>query len=255
MKTRLQSALRASLLHLLCSALIALLAALLVFGVWYPPPYEELVGGRGLFTLIVMVDLVCGPMLTLVLFDPSKSKRKWYFDLSLIVVMQLVALFYGIAQVAAARPVFLAFEGNRFRVVQAIDIDQAQLAQAPSHLQSLSYQGPRLIGARLSKSTDADFLTSLNQSMQGQHPAFRPSRWTDYSEQSQLVREQLEPLAKLREKNPSLIHTLNNAVALSGATEDQFGYLPLVREPITDWVVIVDRLTAMPVAYLHMDGW
>jgi hypothetical protein len=70
-----------------------------------------------------------------------------------------------------------------------------------------------------------------------------------------LVREQLEPLAKLREKNPSLIHTLNNAVALSGATEDQLGYLPLVREPITDWVVIVDRLTAMPVAYLHMDGW
>ncbi|MBS7806054.1 hypothetical protein KIH26_00430 [Variovorax sp. PCZ-1] len=235
--------------------LIALLAAVLVFGVWYPSPYDELVGGRGLFTLIVIVDLVCGPILTLVLFDPAKSKRKWYFDLSLIVVMQLAALLYGLAQVAAARPVFLAFEGNRFRVVQAIDVDANDLAQAPTHLQSLSYQGPRLIGARLSKSTDADFLTSLNQSMQGRHPSFRPSRWTDYSEQSQALREQLEPLKKLREKNPSKTDTLNAAISATGLPENRLGYVPLVREPITDWVVIVDRQTAMPVAYLHMDGW
>ena len=34
------------------------------------------------------VDLVCGPLLTLVLYNPAKPKRELVMDLSLVVVLQ-----------------------------------------------------------------------------------------------------------------------------------------------------------------------
>ena len=66
--------LRASTIHLAISLLIASLAALLVFGWWYPYPYRELSGGRELFTLVVAVDVVLGPLITLVIFNTTKMR-------------------------------------------------------------------------------------------------------------------------------------------------------------------------------------
>jgi hypothetical protein len=255
MKIRLQSAARVAALHLMCSAAVVFSAAIVVFGFWFPFPYDELIGAYRLFTLIALVDLVCGPILTFVLYSPSKTRHKWYFDLGLIVLMQLVALSYGVSQAAAARPVFLSFEGNRFRVVQMVDIDPAQLPQAPAHLQHLSYWGPLLIGARLSKSTDPDFLASLNRSMRGEHPSFRPSRWIDFAAQKPLLLAELEPFSKLSLKNTTRRKDIQDAVTRIGLPEERLGYLPLVMEPISDWVVIVDRQTVEPVSYLHVDGW
>ena len=68
---RFQAALKAALVHLSGSLLVAVMAASLVFGLWYPYPYRELSGGRDLFFLVVAVDVVCGPLLTLVLFNPA----------------------------------------------------------------------------------------------------------------------------------------------------------------------------------------
>ena len=66
--------LRAAGLHLLLSLVVATLAAVLVFGLWYPGVYRLLAGGGELFLLVVVVDVVCGPLLTLVLFNPTKPR-------------------------------------------------------------------------------------------------------------------------------------------------------------------------------------
>ena len=58
---RFRAAGRASGIHLLYSLGVALMAALLVFGLWYPFPYRELAGGRELFLLVISEDVVCGP--------------------------------------------------------------------------------------------------------------------------------------------------------------------------------------------------
>ncbi|TFV04453.1 fimb protein, partial [Bacillus stratosphericus] len=51
--------------HFVLSLLIAAVTAWLVFGVWYPAPFDALVGGLNLYGLVVAVDVVCGPLLTL----------------------------------------------------------------------------------------------------------------------------------------------------------------------------------------------
>ena len=72
--------LRASAIHLAISLSIATLAAWLVFGWWYPYPYRERSGGRELFTLVVAVDVVLGPLITLVIFNTTKTRRHLLMD-------------------------------------------------------------------------------------------------------------------------------------------------------------------------------
>ena len=69
--SRYAAAAKASGIHLLASSGIALLAAVVVFLVWFPYPYRELVGGQFLFWVLVGVDVVCGPLLTAVLYNPA----------------------------------------------------------------------------------------------------------------------------------------------------------------------------------------
>ncbi len=73
-----RSKVRAFSIHLGAAFAIHMLAALLVFGLWYPYPLSEISGGRELFLLIVSVDVVMGPLITLAVFNPSKSRRKKY---------------------------------------------------------------------------------------------------------------------------------------------------------------------------------
>lgn len=252
---RIRSATRAALLHMGLSCLIAAAVAWLVFGVWYPAPLHELTGGRSLFLILMAVDVVCGPMLTLVLYDPTKSRFKWQVDLSLIVLVQLGAMVYGLGQVAAARPVFVAFEGDRFRIVQALDVDAARLAEAPEGMNSMRISGPLPIGVRLARPGDTDYLTSVQLSAQGLHPSFRPSRWRTLQDQLPLLQRELKSLHLLRERHPNNLAEIDEALAEMKLREDQVGYLPLVREETTDWVALVERATGQPRAYLHLDGW
>lgn len=40
-----------------------------------------------LFGILAAVDLVCGPLLTFVLFNPCKSRRELVLDLGLVIVL------------------------------------------------------------------------------------------------------------------------------------------------------------------------
>ncbi len=253
--TRIQAAVRAGLLHFLASLSVALCVAGLVFFVWFPGALRDLTDGGALFLILMAVDVVCGPVLTLVLYNPSKPRDKWRLDLGLIVLTQLAALLYGMGQVASARPVFVAFEGDRFRIVQALDVSPSRLNEAPPGLQNLSYTGPNFLGVRLAKTGDPDHLASLQMSIQGLHPAFRPSRWQTYESQVPEVLAQLKPVRDLRDKNPEKIEVLKASLSKLGLSDDQVGYLPLVRDAVTDWVVLVERSNGAPRAYLHLDGW
>ena len=252
---RYKAALRAALWHLLCSVLVALACAALVFGLWYPAPYDQLVGGRELFLLVVSVDVVCGPLLTMVVFNPAKPRSELVRDLSLIVLIQLGALAYGLNSVVEARPVFLSFEGNRFRVVTMPDIDREALAQAPEAFQELGFQGPRLIAARLAQATDSDFRESIQLSLEGRPPSFRPQRWVPFESEVAALQKEMVPLARLVAKHPDEADSIALAVQRSGMRSQEVAFLPLEARGRSDWVVLVSQRTGVPIGFLPLDGW
>lgn len=117
--------LRASGIHLGLSVLVAALVAAMVFLVWYPYPYRLISGGRDLFLMVIAVDVIIGPLITFVVFSEKKQRRELIADFSVVIIIQLAALGYGMWTVYIARPVYLVFEYNRVVVVHAADVDVA----------------------------------------------------------------------------------------------------------------------------------
>ena len=252
---RIRSASQFALKHLGVSALIAALCAALVFGFWFPYPYGELASGRSLFLIVVAVDLTLGPLLSLIVFDPKKRRRELWRDLGVIFTLQLVALGYGLHSVAQARPVMLAFEGDRYRIVAVPDIDIEGLSERPDASARLSWTGPKMVGVKLLENTDPDYPKSIKLAMQGNHPAFRPARWVDYDSQRQLAIQRARPLGELKRKHPSQAALVDNASRKTGLSEKDLGYLPLASEHRIDWSVVISLKDGSPIDYLPLDAW
>lgn len=251
---RWKAAARAAAWHFLASVLVAALAAALVFGLWYPFPYRDLAGGRALFLIVVAVDVVCGPLLTLVLFNPGKSRRELFLDLSLVALVQLAALAYGLYTVAQARPVYLVFEVDRFKVVTTADIQPGALKPDAGGFHALSWTGPSIIGVRDAHNSD-ERLQSLDLSMQGLEPSARPDWWQAYELSKSQVLQRAKPVDALRTKQPGAASLIDQAVTDSGKAESALGWLPLTSFRSTSWVAFVDLNTAEVLAFAPVDGF
>lgn len=252
--SRFFSALRASLFHFLASVFVAVLTAVLVFGVWYPWPLSEMVSGRELFWLVVGVDVVCGPLLTLVLWNPTKPRRELLLDLTIVAAVQMAALAYGMHTVAIARPVHLVFEVDRLRVVTASEIDPADLPQAPENLRRLPWTGPTLISVRAARDSD-EFLKSVDLSIAGQEPALRPGWWQAYALGIPQLLQRARPLSALVQARPEQKALLDEAVRKAGVPEFDLLWLPLTSARAMEWVVLLDKVTGQPRAYVPIDGF
>lgn len=117
--------LRAFGLHLTGSALVFIIFLGLMFFIWYPSPYFEINSGWTVLRILAGVDVVLGPLLTLIVFKPGKPSLK--FDMSIILLMQLGALAYGASIVYQQRPAFVVFVIDRFNVIPAADVEFSQI--------------------------------------------------------------------------------------------------------------------------------
>ncbi len=114
---------------------------------WYPGPYFEYDGGWRGTMIVVAVDLVLGPALTIVVFDPQKSIGKIRFDLSMIALLQVAALGWGTYIVEGQRPVAIAFYNGAFNPVTAKVLrDHDASADVPLTREA---EGPPLVYAAL----------------------------------------------------------------------------------------------------------
>ena len=111
---------QAALFHLGVSALVAAAIVAVMLLVWYPSPWFAAAGGRTLLILLVGVDVILGPLLTFIVFNPAK--KSLVYDLAVIVMLQIAALIYGIHVMASARPAFVVYLRGGFDVVAANDV-------------------------------------------------------------------------------------------------------------------------------------
>ena len=244
--------LKAAGIHLGISLGVAALAALLVFYVWYPYPYREISGGRELFLLVVAVDVVLGPLLTLAVFNPTKSRRVLALDLAVIGLLQTAALVYGLWTVMAARPVHLVFEVSRFTVVHAVDIPPEWLAKAPPELQQLPLLGPTSLSIREFKN-NAEQTDATMTAMAGLAVGAQASLWQSYEKGSNQVLAIARPLAELKTRFPASVDDIDKALR-SVAKGMVVGYVPLIGRDKA-WTVFVNLKTAEVLAFAPLDSF
>lgn len=245
--------LQASGIHLGLSLLVALLAAMLVFGLWYPYPYRDISGGRELFFLVVTVDVILGPLITLAVFNRAKPWTELRRDLALVVLVQLAALGYGLWTVCVARPVHMVFEYDRFRVVHAVDVVPELLAQTPAGIDALPLTGPTLLALRPFKD-DKERMDATLAALQGVPLAARPDLWQPYASAMAEILQAAKPVAALKARFTSQAADIDRVLADAGRTAQGAVYLPLVGRK-SFWTVFLDPVTAQVVATMPLDSF
>jgi hypothetical protein len=246
--------LRAALVHLGLSALVASLAALLVFALWYPYPYREISGGRELFQLVVAVDIVLGPLLTFAVFNLAKPRTELRRDIGVIVLLQLTGLAYGLWTVHLARPVHMVFEYDRFRVVHQVDIPAELATAVPPGIELAPLGGPTLLSLRPFRNPQEKTDMTL-AALQGVQLSARPELWQTYEAGRGDILRAARPVAQLKSRIPQRAAEIDALLRQSGREAAAAAYLPLVARKAEAWTVLLDAKTAEVIGFLPLDSF
>jgi len=136
----------AALSHFILSIIIFTIIIATMIHFWYPAPHFNLSGGWDGLKILAGVDLVLGPLLTLVVFNIKKPKKELVMDLSLIVLMQFAALGWGLHAIYQQRPVAIVFSGTEFFSFPASEYTKQNIS--PETLRQFGSQFPVLIYAK-----------------------------------------------------------------------------------------------------------
>src|SRR3954469_11985992 len=241
---------QASGLHLLISIAIAVGVVTLMLALWYPGPLFEAAGGNDLLIILIGVDVVVGPLITLVVFRSGKPGMK--FDLSVVAVLQVAALVYGVHAVYLARPAFIVFVADQFQVASAAQLDPEELAKAKyPEFRQPPLGEPMLAFADLP--TDPQELRQFALvGFAGHDLQEFPRFYVPYTERTAQVLAKSWPLARMRQFEPGAAKVVDAWLAQSGTKEADVRYVPLRARQA--WVaVLIDARTAAPVKMMISD--
>jgi len=241
----------AFLIHLALSAVVGITAGIIVFFAWYPAPLHDAIGVTQIFLMLLSVDIVIGPVITLIIYRRGKPSLK--FDLAVIAAFQIAALSYGMYAVFEGRPAFVVFNADRFEVTRALDIDEnsAKKAQADGNLSALAGWSPRWVGA-LPSHDPKRRQEILFSSLQG------GSDWPQLPElfvplaqvKVQMLQKArpLQELQKLKGKNGEV------EALVSRSQDNNVKWLPL-RGKLKDMVVLIDGTSADVIEVVNINPW
>ncbi|HTV50513.1 MAG TPA: hypothetical protein VME21_04945 [Steroidobacteraceae bacterium] len=186
--------------HLLGSVtMLTLVMGVLYLG-WYHWPGWYLTGMPTLALVVISVDVVLGPLVTLLIASPAKRARTLAGDIAVIVAVQLCALAYGAHTLWGGRPLYYAFSEDRVEAVQAQDLDAKEIALARTQNPGFTphwYSLPRWVWAPLPKDDKTSRQIIASAISGGNDVVDMPRYFKDWAQGSSTLRERLKPLDKL----------------------------------------------------------
>jgi hypothetical protein len=240
---------RAALTHLGVSILVALISLILVFWLWYPAPLERALAVRHIYFLVLAVDIMLGPLITLIIFNPAKKRRELVLDLAVVVIVQLAALAYGQWTIAQGRPAWLVFNADRFDLTPASAIDTRHQAQAAPAYRHAPWTGPRWVAADNPSDPQKRSQLILESAGGGPDLPQRIDLFVPLATQQAAMLSRAFPLDKLIEFNPP--EQVQKALAPWPQAD---AWLPLMAraQPMT---VLIQRSTGRPLAVVDLRPW
>jgi len=124
---------KAALIHLAMSIAIFLVFLATAMLVWYPDFYFFASDTQLAIWTMTFVDVGLGPLLTFIVY--KKGKKTLKFDLSVIVIMQVIALTWGAWVLHNQRPVLTVFHDGMFyclnnEFAQLAEVDMSQFTNS-----------------------------------------------------------------------------------------------------------------------------
>ena len=219
--------------HLTISFLIALFVVGLVFFIWYPSSLATAVGVTKIFLMILTIDVIIGPILGLLVYKEGKKSLK--FDLTVIILLQLSALFYGIYSIEQGRPVWIVFNVDRFELVRKNEIVDQNINHAQPQFQQPSWLKPQFVAMEFAKNIEQRNNDMFAEVLGGISIAQRPERYVDFIQAKQQIQQRAQKLELLQQYNNK-----SDVEKILAQYPQATAFLPLKASAV-DMTVLVDQ--------------
>ena len=192
--------------------------------VWYPDFYFEASAGWGVLKILLMVDVVLGPLITLIIFKSGKPGLR--FDLSVLAFLQLSALAYGASVIYENRPLYLVFAVDRFEIIPAGAIDvseikEPELLTSPDNL-------PPMVFASPPEDPEERGEIAMEVIMGGRDIELRPALYSPFTEHVDVVLSKGLDIAALMQRDEKSRQQIDEFIAAQNSEPGNYSYYPLI---------------------------
>lgn len=215
---------KASLIHLFISALFVGGVVGIIYWSWYPEPTFSIVGVLPIMLMLIGIDLILGPLLTLIVYKHGKPGLK--FDLAIIALVQIVALVYGAHTLYEEKPHYLVFSIDRVEFVAQKEIDP--LVMRFDESQTAHFAGLVQIYAKRPEDPEI-FQQYLNSVIKDGQPDLerRPEFWEPWADGADAIRQRLQPIEDIAPASAKEQQHLDQAIEDYAADHPRLGLLPI----------------------------
>ncbi len=243
--------LQATAYHAAFTLLVAGCIAYLIFFIWYPGAFAEMLRGKELYSWVLLVEVILGPCMSLVIYNANKPKRELRRDYGIVISIQLLALAYGIYTMALSRPVYIAFVVDRLEIVTPTEFFPQDLETAQNtEFNHFSWFGPKLVCTDRPNAKDRANL--VLSSFAGRDLHVLPQYYRDCREGE--LSQVGQPLASLLPiiKNHNL--ELYDKLQQANSPSERYRWLPTSNR-FGFGAVLIDVNLDKPVNYLNIDPY
>lgn len=217
---------KAFFIHFAISAILVLLAGLIIFYLWYPKPYSQLFDVKPIFLLMIGVDVILGPLLTFIVY--KKGKKTLKMDLAVIALVQLFAFGWAMWNIANARPAWIAiYKDTAYAVSPAfLSNPENKLNVVTPSIFEQNWLKPKLIMLS-SNETDPKAI-------------YHTEKYLSFDDKTASVNKL--PLNKVEQADKALFDSIKNTYPTA------IGYYPIITEASSDIPLLLINNKGQPVA-------
>lgn len=240
---------KATLLHFALSIILVTLTISAIVYFWYPLKYIGITHFKNIAVLIISIDLVLGPLLTFVVFNPNKKSLR--YDLAIIVAIQLSALGYGAYALYETHPLYVTYSQGGFKLINAKDVQPEDALYPEYNISKL--QSAKLAYVEYPNDLKSALSVAVAEKVKG----------------ARKIEQRIEYYKPyLDNKEKILENALNSKLILAdtelrqkiitikreGKTFDNLVFFP-IRGGTQDAIIVLEKDTAKPLATIKSNPW
>jgi hypothetical protein len=238
---------KASLIHLVLSAVIISALVSLIIIYWFPSPFLGVTNFKDIALILILIDLVLGPLLTFIVFNPNKKSLK--FDLSVIVSIQFIALSYGLYMLYLSHPLYITYYENSFNIVTAKQANPEKANHTDLKISKLSSPIFAYLDITDDATKDQLFkdMVDGDADIEARTEYYKPYKnHLDTILANSLDADKIFSKSNMNEESKSFLKKNQNI--------DSFAFLPLLGSS-SNAIIVLNKKTGKAVTTIQTDPW
>ena len=241
--------LKFSMMYLSIATVILLIAITVIYRVWYPYPLLPAAGTQKLLLIILSVNIALAIGLAIIIFRKAKI-TDFKKDIVVSILIQLLFLMVSIYGVYKIKPVWIAYNVDRFELILNTDLVNAKINDADNRFKNPSYLSPQYVGVEFSTVNEERNNNMFDEVLHGISIAQRPERYVSIQQVSTKITDREQDLALLNEYNNK-----DDVQSVLNKYPQADSFVPLQAKAVNMTVLINKKSNNQVVAIVDLRPW